>query len=38
MFEEGLRGILVLNKIDRLVLEKQLDPENAYIHMSQIID
>lgn len=34
MFEEGIKGILVLNKVDRLILEKQMDPDQAFIHMS----
>ncbi|CAD8153478.1 unnamed protein product [Paramecium octaurelia] len=38
MFEEGIKGILVLNKVDRLILEKQMDPDQAFIHMSQIIE
>ncbi|CAD8157110.1 unnamed protein product [Paramecium pentaurelia] len=38
MYEEGIKGVLVLNKVDRLILEKQMDPDQAFIYMSQIIE
>jgi ribosome assembly protein 1 len=33
-----VKTILVLNKIDRLILELLLEPEDAYIHLSKIIE
>ena len=38
MFQEGIRGILVLNKIDRLITELRMAPMDAFTHLSQIID
>lgn len=38
MYSEGIRGILVLNKIDRLITELRLTPMDAFTHLSQIID
>lgn len=35
---EKLKPILVLNKIDRLILEKQLTPLDAYVHISQVLE
>lgn len=35
---ENLKPILVLNKIDRLILEKQLTPLDAYVHICQILE
>lgn len=35
---ENLKPILVLNKIDRLILEKQMTPLDAYIHLSQVLE
>ncbi|CCD25641.1 GTPase RIA1 NDAI_0F03230 [Naumovozyma dairenensis CBS 421] len=35
---ENLKPILVLNKIDRLIMELQLTPQEAYIHMNKIIE
>ena len=37
-YQEKVKTILVLNKIDRLVLELQMSPEEAYRHLSQIIE
>eukprot|EP00743_Colponemidia_sp_Colp-15_P008611 GILK01009370.1.p1 GENE.GILK01009370.1~~GILK01009370.1.p1 ORF type:complete len:1052 (-),score=185.23 GILK01009370.1:177-3332(-) len=37
-WEEGVKPCLFLNKIDRLILELQLTPHEAYLHMSQIIE
>ena len=35
---EGLKPILVLNKIDRLITEMQLTPLDAYVHMNQVLE
>lgn len=35
---EKLKPILVLNKIDRLILEKQMTPLDAYVHISQVLE
>ena len=35
---EKLKPILVLNKIDRLISELQLTPQEAYIHLSKVIE
>lgn len=35
---DNLKPILVLNKIDRLILELQLTPEDAYNHLQRLID
>jgi len=37
-WEERLRPCLVLNKIDRLLTERQLDPIEAYEHLQKIIE
>ncbi|XP_015789926.1 elongation factor-like GTPase 1 [Tetranychus urticae] len=35
---EMIKPILVLNKIDRLIMEKQLTPIDAYVHLQQILE
>ena len=35
---EGLRPILVINKIDRLIVELRLSPSDAYAHVRRIIE
>ncbi|XP_055844530.1 elongation factor-like GTPase 1 [Episyrphus balteatus] len=35
---EHLKPVLVLNKIDRLILEKQMTPLDAYFHISQVLE
>lgn len=35
---EKLKPVLVLNKIDRLVTELQLSPQEAYLHLNKIIE
>eukprot|EP00510_Aplanochytrium_minuta_P001241 CAMPEP_0184026574 /NCGR_PEP_ID=MMETSP0954-20121128/13613_1 /TAXON_ID=627963 /ORGANISM="Aplanochytrium sp, Strain PBS07" /LENGTH=257 /DNA_ID=CAMNT_0026310827 /DNA_START=234 /DNA_END=1004 /DNA_ORIENTATION=+ len=37
-WEEKLRPCLVLNKLDRLILELKLDPVEAFEHLSRIIE
>eukprot|EP00750_Incisomonas_marina_P009828 INCI16151.1.p1 GENE.INCI16151.1~~INCI16151.1.p1 ORF type:complete len:1333 (-),score=222.74 INCI16151.1:203-4201(-) len=37
-FEEKLRPVLVLNKIDRLVLELELTPPEAYDHLVRLLE
>lgn len=38
IYEEQLKPVLVLNKLDRLILEKQLEPLDAYFHLMQILE
>ncbi|CAL9738522.1 ribosome assembly protein 1 [Monosporozyma servazzii] len=35
---EKLKPVLVLNKIDRLITELQLTPQEAYLHLNKVID
>ncbi|XP_053210766.1 elongation factor-like GTPase 1 [Panonychus citri] len=35
---EMIKPVLVLNKIDRLILEKQLTPLDAFVHLQQILE
>ena len=35
---DNLKPILVLNKIDRLIMELQLTPEDAYDHLQRLVD
>ncbi|XP_066583089.1 elongation factor-like GTPase 1 isoform X2 [Prorops nasuta] len=35
---EGLKPVLVLNKIDRLITEMKLTPLDAYVHLSQVLE
>ncbi|XP_050068469.1 elongation factor-like GTPase 1 [Anopheles maculipalpis] len=37
-YNEQLSTVLLLNKIDRLVLEKRLDPAEAYHHLAQVLE
>lgn len=37
-YVEGLKPILVLNKIDRLITEMKLTPLDAYVHMTQVLE
>lgn len=37
-WKEGIEPILVLNKIDRLVLEQQLDETAAYLRLNQLLE
>ncbi|ALC44843.1 CG33158 [Drosophila busckii] len=38
IYEEQLKPVLLLNKLDRLILEKQLTPLDAYFHLSQVLE
>lgn len=37
-WKEGIEPILVLNKIDRLILEQQLDETAAYLRLKQLLE
>ncbi len=37
-WNQGIKPILVLNKIDRLILEKKLEPADAYTHINQVLE
>ncbi|CAN8005539.1 unnamed protein product, partial [Ixodes hexagonus] len=37
-WSEGLKPLLVLNKMDRLILEKKMTPLDAHIHLQQILE
>lgn len=37
-YSENIQAVLVLNKIDRLILEMQLTPLDAYIHLTQVME
>lgn len=37
-WKEGIEPILVLNKIDRMILEQQLDETAAYLRLTQILE
>uniref|UniRef100_A0A0A9XJZ8 Ribosome assembly protein 1 n=1 Tax=Lygus hesperus TaxID=30085 RepID=A0A0A9XJZ8_LYGHE len=37
-WQESIRPVLVLNKIDRLILEMKLTPLDAYIHITQVLE
>lgn len=37
-YVEGLKPILLLNKIDRLITEMKLEPLDAYVHLSQVLE
>lgn len=37
-WKEGIEPILVLNKIDRMILEQKLDETAAYLRLSQILE
>lgn len=37
-YSENIQAVLVLNKIDRLILEMQLTPLDAYVHLTQVME
>lgn len=37
-YVEGLKPVLVLNKIDRLITEMKLSPLDAYVHLTQVLE
>ncbi|CAG9790922.1 unnamed protein product [Diatraea saccharalis] len=37
-YAENIRAVLVLNKIDRLILEMQYTPLDAYVHLTQVME
>ncbi|KAK0181707.1 hypothetical protein PV327_003970 [Microctonus hyperodae] len=37
-YVEGLKPVLVMNKIDRLITEIKLTPLDAYIHLTQVLE
>lgn len=37
-YTEGLKPVLVLNKIDRLITEMKLTPLDAYVHLTQVLE
>ncbi|XP_043521780.1 elongation factor-like GTPase 1 [Frieseomelitta varia] len=37
-YTEGLKPILVLNKMDRLIAEMKLSPLDAYVHLTQVLE
>uniref|UniRef100_A0A1I8QBW0 Tr-type G domain-containing protein n=1 Tax=Stomoxys calcitrans TaxID=35570 RepID=A0A1I8QBW0_STOCA len=38
VYVEQLKPVLVLNKIDRLIMEKQMTPLDAYFHILQVLE
>ncbi|XP_023246498.1 elongation factor-like GTPase 1 [Copidosoma floridanum] len=38
LYAEGLKPVLVLNKIDRLISEIKLSPFDAYVHLNQVLE
>ena len=37
-WQEGIRPVLVLTKMDRLIVEKKLTPAEAYVHLQQVLE
>ena len=35
---ENIRPVLVLNKIDRLIVEKKMSPKDAYYLIAQVLE
>ncbi|RZF46487.1 hypothetical protein LSTR_LSTR007603 [Laodelphax striatellus] len=38
VWSESIKPVLVLNKIDRLILEMKLSPLDAYVHLTQVLE
>ncbi|XP_017956107.2 elongation factor-like GTPase 1 [Drosophila navojoa] len=38
IYEEQLKPVLLLNKLDRLIMEKQMTPLDAYFHLTQVLE
>ena len=34
----GAKPVLVVNKIDRLIMEKEMDPIDAYYHIASVLE
>lgn len=37
-YVEGLKPVLILNKVDRLITEIKLSPLDAYVHLTQVLE
>jgi len=37
-WQEDIKPVLVLNKIDRVILELKLTPLDAYVHLTQVLE
>lgn len=37
-YREQLHPVLVLNKIDRLIVEKKMTPLDAYVYLTQVLE
>ena len=37
-WDQGMKPILVLNKLDRLIFEMKLDARGAYVHINQVLE
>ena len=37
-FDEKVKTCLVLNKVDRLIIEKEMSAEEIYLHLLQIVE
>ncbi|KNC71260.1 hypothetical protein SARC_16202, partial [Sphaeroforma arctica JP610] len=37
-YEENIRPVLILNKVDRLITELKLTPDEALVHLQKILE